>query len=76
MTVGQLRALLGDYDTGTRVAIVWPGPQQTPEWPCLAEIEELITATDNETGEVDLFSSTQPPRGPAAICSGRLVGAF
>jgi hypothetical protein len=55
MTVGQLKTLLRDYDDATHVAIVWPRGQQAPEGPWLAEITKLITATHEETGEVDLF---------------------
>lgn len=55
MTVGELRLLLRDYDADTHIGVVWPRPQVAHEGPWLAEIEKLITATANDTGEVDLF---------------------
>jgi hypothetical protein len=55
MTVGELRALLRDYDADTHVGVVWPRPHQAPEGPWLAEIEKLVIATHVETGEVDVF---------------------
>ena len=55
MTVGELRLLIRDYDNDTHIAVVWPREPVAPEPPYLAEIEKLITATDNETGEVDLL---------------------
>jgi len=55
MTVGELRALLHDYDATTHIAIVWPHPHRADEGPWLAEIEKLITATEIATGEVDLL---------------------
>lgn len=55
MTVGELRWLLRNYDADTHVAILWPHAQQAPEGPWLAEIEKLVVATHNETGEIDLF---------------------
>jgi len=55
MTIGQLRALLRDYDSDTHVAIVWPRPQEALEGPWLAEIEKVIAATSVEDGQVDVF---------------------
>jgi hypothetical protein len=55
MTVGELRALLREYDDETRVGVVWPCPPQAPEGPWLAEIEKLVVATEAETGEADVF---------------------
>jgi hypothetical protein len=53
--VGELRLLLRDYDADTHIGVVWPRPQVAEEGPWLAEIEKLIKATANDTGEVDLF---------------------
>jgi hypothetical protein len=55
MTVGELRLLLRDYDDDTHIGVVWSRPQVAHEGPWLAEVEKLITATANDTGEVDLF---------------------
>ena len=55
MTVGELRLLLRDYDDDTHIAIVWPRAPVAPEGPWLAEIEKLITATEIDTGEIDLL---------------------
>ena len=50
-----MRLLLRDYEDDTHIAIVWPRAQVSPEGPWLAEIEKLLIATENDTGEVDLF---------------------
>jgi hypothetical protein len=50
-----LRLLLRDYEDDTHIAIVWPRAQVSPEGPWLAEIEKLLIATENDTGEVDVF---------------------
>lgn len=55
MTVGQLRALLKPYGDHVHVGIVWPNAHQAEDGPWLAEIEKLITATHQETGETDVF---------------------
>lgn len=55
MRVGQLRTLLRRYDKSLHVGIVWPRAPQGEEAPWLAELEKLIIATDQETGETDIF---------------------